>query len=151
MTVMGFFNKSGKTEKTTRDNLEKTLSAILVKDIMSKKLITASPSTTAHQISKMMEQGIGSVLVKNGSDNMGIITDRDFAIKIVANKHSYDIPIDKIASFPLQTINSNESVLDAAKQMATKKIRKLAVVENDKVVGIVTSSDLIRQLSKITQ
>ena len=148
---MGFFNKSGKTNKTTGDNLEKTLSTILVKDIMSKKLITASSSTTAYQISKMMEQGIGSVLVKNGSDDMGIITDRDFAIKIVANKHSYDIPIEKIASFPLQTIGSNESVLDAAKQMASKKIRKLAVIENDKVVGIVTSSDLIRQLSKMTQ
>ena len=144
---MGFFSKSGKT--TNSNDLEKKLSTILIKDIMSKKLITASSSTTVHQISKMMEQGIGSVLVKNGSNDMGIITDRDFAIKIIANKHTYDIPVEKIASFPLQTIGSNESILNAAKQMSSKKIRKLAVVESNKVVGIVTSSDLINHLAKI--
>jgi len=58
-----------------------------------------------------------------------------------------DSPVEKIATFPLQTINSNDSLLDAAKTMADKKIRKLAVVEEGKVVGIITSTDLVNQLA----
>lgn len=116
---------------------------------MSKQSITAFSSTTVYQISKMMEQGIGAVLVKKDSAPIGIITDRDFAIKVAANKYPLDTPVEKIASIPLQTIGSNESILDAAKQMSSKKIRKLAVVEDDIVVGIITSSDLVHQFSKI--
>jgi len=55
--------------------------------------------------------------------------------------------VEKIATFPLQTINSNDSLLDAAKTMADKKIRKLAVVEEGKIVGIITSTDLVNQLA----
>lgn len=146
---MGFFGLSGKGQNSSNNNLEKSLIGILVKDIMSKQLITASSSTTVYQISKMMEQGIGAVLVKKDSATIGIITDRDFAIKVAANKYPLDTPVEKIASVPLQTIGSNESILDAAKQMSSKKIRKLAVVENDIVVGIITSSDLVHQFSKI--
>lgn len=146
---MGFFGLSGKGQNSSNNNLEQSLIGILVKDIMSKQLITASSSTTVYQISKMMEQGIGAVLVKKDSATIGIITDRDFAIKVAANKYPLDTPVEKIASIPLQTIGSNESILDAAKQMSSKKIRKLAVVENDIVVGIITSSDLVHQFSKI--
>ena len=140
-----------KPKKTFVNNnkLEKYLSEILVKDVMSKQLIVAQSSTTVYQISKMMEQGIGAVLVKKDSIPMGIITDRDFAIKIMANKYPPDTPVGKVASMPLQTIGSNESILDAAKQMSSKKIRKLVVVENTKVVGIITSTDLTNQLSLI--
>lgn len=149
---MGIFDGLTRNTKKTfvNDNkLEKDLSEILVKDVMSKQLIVAQSSTTVYQISKMMEQGIGAVLVKNDSIPMGIITDRDFAIKIVANKYSPDTPVGKVASMPLQTIGSNESILDAAKQMSSKKIRKLVVVENTKVIGIITSTDLTNQLSLI--
>jgi len=58
-----------------------------------------------------------------------------------------DTPVEKIASFPLQTIDSNDSILKAAKTMADKKIRKLAVTEEGKVVGIITSTDLVNQLA----
>jgi signal-transduction protein with cAMP-binding, CBS, and nucleotidyltransferase domain len=124
------------------------ISKILIKDVMSKKLITAQSSTTIHQISKMMEQGIGAILVKMNS-SMGIITDRDFAIKIVANKYPLDTPVGEIASIPLETIGPNDTILDAAQQMSSKKIRKLAVMQDGKVIGIITSSDLVKLLSAI--
>ena len=140
-----------KPKKTFVDNtnLEKELSKTLVRDAMSKQLIVAPSSTTVHQISKLMEQGIGAVLVKKDSVPIGIITDRDFAIKIMANKYPSDTPVGKVASMPLQTIGPNESILDAANQMSSKRIRKLVVVENNKVVGIITSTDLTDQLSLI--
>jgi len=127
----------------------KSLSEILVKDIMTKALISVEPGTTVFQVAKMMEHGgIGAVLVKKDGTTSGIITDRDFAIKIATQKLPLETPVDKVTSYPLQTINSSETVLAAADQMSSKKIRKLAVVEDGKIVGIITSTDLVNQLAK---
>jgi len=127
----------------------KSLSEILVKDIMTKALISVEPGTTVFQVAKMMEQGgIGAVLVKKDGTTSGIITDRDFAIKIATQKLPLETPVDKVTSYPLQTINSSETILTAADQMSSKKIRKLAVVEDGKIVGIITSTDLVNQLAK---
>ena len=121
---------------------------IQVKDVMAKALLSVDPSTTVFQIARMMERGgIGAVLVKKDDVPAGIITDRDFAIKVAVNNHPLDSPVDKVASYPLVTINSNASISDTADMMTTKKIRKLAVEEDGKVVGIVTSTDLVNQLA----
>ena len=125
------------------------LSEIKVRDIMAKALITVDSGTTVFQVAKMMEQGgIGAVLMKKDGTTSGIITDRDFAIKIATQKLALDTPVDKVASSPLETIDANEQILTAAKQMSSKKIRKLAVVENSNIVGIITSTDLVNQLAK---
>ena len=126
------------------------LSDILIKDIMTRVLITVNPSTTIYQVSKLMEQGgIGAIIVNDDETHKGIITDRDFAIKVAVNRYPLDTRVQKVASYPLQTINSNESVLVAANMMSAKKIRKLVVVENNKVVGIITSTDIVNQLAKM--
>src|SRR3990172_14983 len=131
------------------ENLEKSLSKILVRDIMSNSLISADPSTTIYQIAKLMEKGgVGAIIVKKDNMPAGIITDRDFAIKIASQKYPLDTTVNKVASYHLQTINANESILVAADLMSSKKIRKLAVVENEKVIGIVTSTNLVNQLAK---
>jgi len=124
-------------------------SSILVKDIMSKSLISVNPATTSLQVAKMMEQvGIGAILVKENEINVGIVTDRDFATKIAANNLPFETPVEKIMSSPLITINQNESISTAAKMMSDKKIRKLAVSENEIIVGLITSTDLVNQLAK---
>jgi|TARA_B100000809_G_C14991102_1_gene478049 CBS domain-containing protein len=124
-------------------------SSILVKDIMTKALISVNPTTTAVQIAKMMEQGgIGAVLVKENDNLVGIITDRDFATKIAANNLPFDTPVEKIMSSPLITINHDEHISAAAQMMYSKKIRKLAVSENGTIVGLVTSTDLVNQIAK---
>lgn len=131
-------------------DLALSLSETLVKDIMNKSLITADPSTTVFQVANLMEKGgIGAILVKKDNVPAGIITDRDFAIKIATQKLSLDTPIEKVASYPLVTIDSNETILAAAKLMSSKKIRKLAVVEDQKVTGIITSTDLVNQLTTL--
>ena len=124
-------------------------SSILVQDIMTRALITVNLSTTALQVAKMMEQGgIGAILVQNNDNPTGIVTDRDFATRVAANNLPYDTPVEKIMSSPLITINHNEPISAAAERMTSKKIRKLAVTENGKVVGIITSTDLVTQLAK---
>jgi len=124
-------------------------SSILIKDIMTKALISVNLETTAFQIAKMMEQGgIGAIIVKDSENPVGIVTDRDFATKIAANRLSFDTPAEKIMSSPLITINYNEPISAAAERMADKKIRKLAVTDNGNIVGIITSTDLVNQLAK---
>ena len=114
---------------------------------MNRSLVSADPSTTIFQIANLMEKGgIGAILVKKDNIPAGIITDRDFATRITTQKLPPDTPIDKVASYPLVTINLNESILSAANLMSSKKIRKLAVVEDEKVIGIITSTDLVNQL-----
>ncbi len=131
-----------------QDTLEKMFSETQVRDLMTRALVSVDPSTTLNQISKMMEQGgMGSILVKKDGTPSGIITDRDFAIKIAAHGVSMDTPVEKIASFSLITINANNSILDAAKVMSDKKIRKLVVTEEGKVVGIITSTDLVNKIA----
>ena len=129
-------------------DLTKSLAETLVKDIMNKSLISADSTTTVFQIANLMAKGgIGAIIVKKDNIPAGIITDRDFAIKIATQKLPLDTVIDKVASYPLATINLNESILVAANMMSSKKLRKLAVVENEKVIGIITSTDLVNQLA----
>jgi CBS domain-containing protein len=124
-------------------------SSILVKDIMTKAIISVNTETTVFQVAKMMEQsGIGAVLVKKNGNLSGIITDRDYATKIVSHNLSSDTPVATIMSSPLITINYNESISAAAERMTDKKIRKLAVTDNGNIIGLVTSTDLVTQLAK---
>ena len=122
---------------------------ILVRDIMTKAIISVNTKTTVLQVAKMMENGgIGAVLVKKDGHLSGIITDRDYATKIVSHNLSSDTPVEQIMSSPLITINCDESISAAAKRMTSKKIRKLAVTDNGKIIGLITSTDLVTQLSK---
>ncbi len=124
-------------------------SSILVKDIMTKAIISVNTETTVFQVAKMMEQsGIGAVLVKKDGNLSGIITDRDYATKIVSHNLPSDTSVDTIMSSPLITINYNESISAAAERMTDKKIRKLAVTDNGNIIGLVTSTDLVTQLAK---
>ena len=122
---------------------------ILVEDVMTKAIISVPTETTVFQVAKMMEQGgIGAVLVKKNGHLSGIITDRDYATKIVAHNLPSDTPVEQIMTSPLITINFDESISDAAKRMTSKKIRKLAVTNNGNIIGLITSTDLVTQLSK---
>jgi len=122
---------------------------ILVKDVMTKAIISVTNETTVFQVAKMMEQGgIGAVLVKKNGHLSGIITDRDYATKIVAHNLPSDTPVEQIMSSPLITINFDELISAAAERMTSKKIRKLAVTDNGNIIGLVTSTDLVTQLTK---
>jgi CBS domain-containing protein len=96
----------------------------------------------------MKHGGIGTIIVKEKEIPTGIITNRDFATKITANNLPFDTPAEKIMSSPLITIDQTDPISSAAQMMSSKKIRKLVVVAKDKIVGIITSTDLVNQLAK---
>jgi CBS domain-containing protein len=93
----------------------------------------------------MMEDiGAGAVIVLENNLPVGIVTDRDFAIKITAHSYPIDTPVRKIMSSPLISIDSNSDLSIASDLMSTRNVRKLPVIDDDKVVGILTSSDLAK-------
>lgn len=132
--------------------VQKDPQKIVVRDIMTKPVCSADSSVTINEAAKMMEDAkVGSVIVMENNTPIGIVTDRDFAIKVAAHAYSISDPIKKIMSSPLVTIGPEESVWMIADLMYTRGIRKLPVVEEDNVVGIVTASDLVRQFVFATE
>ena len=96
-------------------------------------------------------QRFGAIIVMENNTPVGIVTDRDFAVKVAAHAYQVSDSIKKIMSSPLVAIGPEESVWMIADLMYTRGIRKLPVIEEDKVVGIVTATDLVNQFAVSTE
>lgn len=119
-----------------------------VKQIMSTSIVSVDSSITATNAAKMMEDtGVGAVIVLENNLPVGIVTDRDFAIKITAHSYPIDTPIRRIMSSPLISIDSDSDLWVASDLMSTRNVKKLPVIDDDKVVGILTSSDLVKHIA----
>jgi CBS domain-containing protein len=119
---------------------------ILVEEIMSRNPRTASSDITAQSAAKIMKQeDVGSLIIIEDGEGVGMLTEKDLVQKIVAAGRSPSkVIIANIMSTPLITIGPTESVADAAKRMANLKLRRLPVVEDEKLVGVLTENDLLR-------
>lgn len=117
----------------------------LVKQIMNNSIVSVDSSVTATNAAKMMEDvGVGAIVVLENNLPVGIVTDRDFAIKITAHSYPIDTPVRRIMSSPLISIDSNSNLWIASDLMSTRNVRKLPVIDDGRVVGILTSSDLVK-------
>lgn len=120
-----------------------------VKDIMTKNVLTIDVNQTVYEAAKLMSaKGIGCLVVTENDVAVGIVTERDFLRRIVAERASFDLKISAIMSKSLIIVDPDTSVRDAARLMATNKIRRLPVVKAEKLVGILVASDLARQAGK---
>ena len=125
---------------------------VCVKDIMTKTVVSVDAETSVYDAAKIMEDTkIGAVVVTENNTPIGIITDRDFAIKVVAHAYNPSTPVRKIMSSPLYSISPDESIRMIADFMYTRGIRKLPVIDNDVVIGIVTATDLVKQFAICTR
>jgi len=119
-----------------------------VKQIMNNFVVSVDSSVTATDAAKMMEDaGVGSVVVLENNLPVGIVTDRDFAIKITAHSYPIDTPVRRIMSSPLISIDPNSDLWVASDLMSTRNVKKLPVIDDDKVVGMLTSSDLVKHIA----
>lgn len=121
---------------------------INIGDVMTKSVISVDATLTVNETAKMMEDAkVGAVIVMEDNLPIGIVTDRDFAIKIASHAYQITTPIKKIMSTPLFSINPDETVRTAADLMHDRGIRKLPVIDDGKVIGIITSTDIVNLLS----
>jgi CBS domain-containing protein len=119
-----------------------------IADVMTKAVISVDSSVTAGDAAKMMEDAkVGTVIVMENNVPVGIVTERDFAVKVVAHSYPIDTPVRRIMSSPLFTISSDESVRIAAELMHDRGIRKLPVTDNERIVGMITATDIVNLLA----
>ncbi|MBN1763328.1 MAG: CBS domain-containing protein [Methanomicrobia archaeon] len=116
-----------------------------VKDIMSRPIIAEDEETLVTKIAEDMEElGIGSVVITKDGKPTGIITERDIALKaLLKNRRASEVKAREIMTSPLVTIDPEDSVEEACKLAARKRIKRLPVVENGVPVGIVSIRDLL--------
>ena len=119
---------------------------VAVRDIMSRPVISAKETDTIAEVAKLMaKHDIGCVLVagKKG-ETVGIVTERDIVQRIAAkNLLPSKVMVGESMSKPVITIRSGASVTEAAKLMNQRKVRRLAVMENGKLTGVLTMKDII--------
>ncbi len=119
-----------------------------IADVMTKSVISVDASMTINGAAKMMEDAkVGAVIVMENNTPVGIVTDRDFAVKVAAHAYNITTPVKQIMSSPLFSINSVESVRVAADLMHDRGIRKLPVIDGENIVGIITATDIVNLLA----
>ena len=118
---------------------------ILVRDIMKRNVKTVRTDDSVRDaVSKMNKFRIGSVIVTNNGRPVGIITERNVLQRIVEPcLDPATVRAKDIMSSPLISIDSHIAVEEAAKIMARKNVKKLPVIESQRVIGIVSTSDIV--------
>jgi CBS domain-containing protein len=117
--------------------------------VMRVKLVTASPEeTAADAIQRMLEAGVGSVLVVDGPQPIGIFTERD-VLKLAGAGVSFGTALlrDVMTPKPV-TVSSDDGILAAAQLMGERNLRHLPVVEGGNLVGIVSIKDVLGFLAE---
>lgn len=117
---------------------------VLVRDIMNSPIISATPDTNIKEIAdKMKTERIGSIIIFKDEEPLGIVTDWD----IVTDGFSRDVPPSSIKASEimkkLYTIEGAATITEAARTLRKHNIKRLGVVYKDRVVGIISSSDVI--------
>ena len=95
----------------------------------------------------MAEHHIGAVLVMQGEELIGIASERDYARKVILQgRSSADTPVSAVMSAPVVCVSPLESVNDCMAIMTERRIRHLPVIENGRVIGIVSIGDLVKEV-----
>ncbi len=121
---------------------------VSIESVMRSPPVTALFSDSVSYVTeKMVSNNIGAVIIISGGRPSGIITERDTVEKIVRTRRDPDkTRAAEIMSSPLITIDSTKTVAEALKIMRDRKIRRLAVIKNGRLVGIVTERRLLDSL-----
>lgn len=115
-------------------------------ELMTHDVKTVTTNDNVYEVAKLMkDHHIGAVPVVDGHRPIGIITDRDCVIRGYAERKSGSTAVAEVMTKNLITVSPDTSAEEAANVMATKQIRRLLVVEGDRLVGIVALKDLADQ------
>jgi CBS domain-containing protein len=121
---------------------------VLIRDIMSKKIRVVRPDSSVKEVVATMNKfDIGSILVVQSGRPVGIITERDILRRVVeANMVPQALTARQVMSSPVVTIDQTASIDEAAQLMAKRRVKKLPVMNKDKIVGILTFTDIVTKV-----
>ncbi|WP_421384416.1 CBS domain-containing protein [Bacillus salacetis] len=117
--------------------------AVIVKEIMTSNVETCTLLDNVFEVAvKMKENDVGAIPIVDGDHLVGMITDRDIVVKGVAEKHPGSSKVEQVMSDELITVGVEATIDEAASLMSRHQIRRLPVVDGQKLVGIVSLGDL---------
>ncbi len=137
MIVLDFFRRRKRLAPEEIANLA-------VEKCMRKEVVALSPDETLEAaISKMQEEGVNFLIIAEGDQLRGVLTDGDVLSAIYKRKvQPSELKIAEVMSTNLLTIKPTNTILQALEMMVENKIRRLPVVENDKLVGLISLTDI---------
>jgi CBS domain-containing protein len=117
-----------------------------IKEVMTRDVRACEPNATVAEAAKMMAQeDVGPVPIVEDGRLVGIVTDRDIVVRVVAEGRDPNATtVKEIASTNLVTVSPDDDLDEALKMLAENQVRRLPVVEGDRLVGIVAQADIAR-------
>ncbi len=121
-----------------------------VSNILARKgtsIVSVSPNSTVYEALKVMnERNIGSVVVLDNGNYVGILTERDYARKVIMQgRHSDETSVKDIMTTDLPPVSQNHTVEECMQLMSDRNIRYLPVIENQKLAGLLSIMDLVTE------
>jgi CBS domain-containing protein len=111
---------------------------------MTESVVTAEPDRTVREIAELMrERNVGSVVLIDEERPVGFVTDRDLALSVIADGRDLSDHVADHASSPVITADPGMNVEECADLMVRHGVRRLVVIDGDRLTGIVTLDDLV--------
>ena len=119
-----------------------------IRDIMEKNVITIENGKTAQEAAEIIaEKDISFLVVINDGIPQGVLSESDFVRKVAAmDKKSSEVKVSDIMSYKFRSVDPTTTIEDAVQKMLNKNIRRLLVTDNEKLVGVITQTDLVSYL-----
>ncbi len=119
-----------------------------IRDIMEKNVITIENDKTAQEAAEIIaEKDISFLVVINDGIPQGVLSESDFVRKVAAtDKKSSEVKVSDIMSYKFRSVDPTTTIEDAVQKMLNKNIRRLLVTDNEKLVGVITQTDLASYL-----
>jgi CBS domain-containing protein len=132
-----------KTSSEAKIHLDEPVTSVL--RMKGSGVWSISPNATVYEaIEQMAEKGIGALVVLHEGRLEGIISERDYARKVILkSKHSYETRVREIMTAPALFVKPEDSVSECMRMMTIHRVRHLPVLEGERVVGILSIGDLV--------
>ncbi|WP_406660286.1 CBS domain-containing protein [Methanolobus sp. ZRKC3] len=126
-------------------SVEEIQNGMLVREIMSKNVFVIDAKASVLEVAReMMKRNVGSMIITDDGDSVGIITERDIIFKAVVNNVlPGNMTCGDIMSSPIISVRPSMGVIEATELMVRSKIRRLPVMENSYIVGVLTDRDIM--------
>ena len=126
-----------------------------IEEITMRPPVTARPDTTIHQAAQLMARhAVGSLIITEGEKPIGIVTDRDLVVRSVARNLPLDTRVDDVMTMNVIALDAGVDVRDATRAFGQHAVRRLPIVHDGKVCGLLSLDDLVvalvGQLSDVT-
>jgi CBS domain-containing protein len=116
---------------------------VLIREVMTESVVTAPPERSVREIAELMrERNVGSVVLIEERRPVGFVTDRDLAVSVIADGRDLGDHAADHASSPVITARAEMQIEEAAELMVRHGVRRLVVVDDDRLTGIVTLDDI---------